>query len=244
MKLITWNCQGAFRKKANEILKHNPDILVVQECEHPSKLIFNSSIQQPKDLLWFGENEHKGIGVFSYSKYRFKLLDDYNPEFKIIAPISVSGGAIDFTLFAVWANNPQDKKNQYVGQVWKAIKHYDAILNVGPTILTGDFNSNTIWDRPSREGNHSTVVEALAGKKIHSIYHKYFLQNQGDEKHATFYLHRDKNKTYHLDYFFVSDDLLSIIKNFEVGTYENWIAHSDHSPLIVEFNLRRMKMSK
>ena len=74
MKLITWNCQGAFRKKADVILKYNPDILVVQECEHPSKLIFNSDTKLPKDSLWFGDNHHKGIGVFSYSKYRLQQL--------------------------------------------------------------------------------------------------------------------------------------------------------------------------
>lgn len=33
MRLITWNCQGAFRNKASVILKHKPDILVIQECE-------------------------------------------------------------------------------------------------------------------------------------------------------------------------------------------------------------------
>lgn len=239
MKLITWNCQGAFRKKADVILKYNPDILVVQECEHPSKLIFNSDTKLPKDSLWVGDNHHKGIGIFSYSKYRFKLLDIYNPNFKTIIPIVVTGGAIDFTLYAIWANNPQDKKNQYVGQIWKAIEHYDQLLNVGSTILTGDFNSNTIWDRPSRIGNHSKVVEVLSDKKIFSIYHHYYSQIQGKEDHPTFYLQRKKDKPYHLDYCFASHDLLSKVKKFEVGTYKNWIAHSDHSPLFVEFNLRR-----
>ena len=33
MRLISWNCQGAFRKKADLILVHNPDILVVQNVE-------------------------------------------------------------------------------------------------------------------------------------------------------------------------------------------------------------------
>lgn len=54
MKLITWNCQGAFRKKAAQVLLHSPDILVVPECEHPDKLVFNSTTPQPNDLLWVG----------------------------------------------------------------------------------------------------------------------------------------------------------------------------------------------
>lgn len=75
MKLITWNCQGAFRKKADTILLKRPDILVVQECEPPDKLVFNSTTQWPNDFLWFGDNKHKGLGIFSCSEHKFQLLD-------------------------------------------------------------------------------------------------------------------------------------------------------------------------
>lgn len=40
MKLISWNCQGAFRKKAHHLLQQQFDIIVVQECECLEKLIF------------------------------------------------------------------------------------------------------------------------------------------------------------------------------------------------------------
>jgi len=39
MRLIFWNCQGAFRKKADIIMAQRPDILVVQECEHPDSMV-------------------------------------------------------------------------------------------------------------------------------------------------------------------------------------------------------------
>ena len=58
MKIITWNCNMAFRKKAGHILAHKPDILVVPECEHPDKLKFNDDVQKPTDILWFGENKN------------------------------------------------------------------------------------------------------------------------------------------------------------------------------------------
>ncbi len=35
--------------------------------------------------------------------------------------MAVSGGRFDFTLFAIWANNPHDRDGQYITQVWKAI---------------------------------------------------------------------------------------------------------------------------
>lgn len=239
MKLITWNCQGAFRKKVGTILLQRPDILVVQECEHPDKLIFKSATQRPNDFLWFGENKHKGLGVFSYGKYKFQLLEHYKPEIKIISPISVTGGQFDFTLIAVWANNRQDKDGQYIEQVWKAVNHYDLLLNLGKIILTGDFNSNKIWDRKHRIGNHSVVVDRLAEKNIYSVYHKYLNQAQGEENHPTFFLQRNKDKPYHIDYCFASEDLYNKVQSIEIGTFDDWILHSDHAPLSITFDFNK-----
>jgi exodeoxyribonuclease III len=108
MRIITWNCNMAFRKKAEFILTYKPDILIVPECEHPDKLKFSANAPEPKDILWFGTNQNKGLGIFSYSNFRFKLLDNHNPELKMIIPIAITGGNFDFTLYAIWANNPND----------------------------------------------------------------------------------------------------------------------------------------
>lgn len=86
----------AFRKKAEIILVHKPDILIIQECEHTDKLIFESGTPKPTDSLWFGNNQHKGMGIFSYSDFRFKLLDTHNPELQMIIPIAISAGEFRF----------------------------------------------------------------------------------------------------------------------------------------------------
>ena len=99
----------------------------------------------------------------------------------MVIPIAVSDGGFDFTLFAIWANNSTDPDGQYITQVWKAINYYDALITNSKTILIGDFNSNTIWDKPRREGNHTTVVKCLEEKGIYSVYHKHFNQTQGTE---------------------------------------------------------------
>src|SRR6266496_5852553 len=105
MKIITWNCNMAFRKKADIILKHKPDILIVPECEHPDKLKFSNDTPKPEDILWFGNNPNKGLGIFSYSHFRFKLRKTHNPKLQTIIPISVKGEHFDFTLYAIWAWN-------------------------------------------------------------------------------------------------------------------------------------------
>ncbi len=236
MKIITWNCNMAFRKKAELILAHKPDILIIPECESPDKLIFNTDTPKPTDMRWFGTNKNKGIGIFSYCDCRFKLLKHHNPELKMIIPLAVTGGSLDFILYAIWANNPADPDGQYVEQVWKAIHHYDKKITNKKTMLVGDFNSNTIWDRKYRESNHSNVVKHLSAKGILSCYHLHHQQEQGKEQHPTFYLYRHKDKPYHLDYCFASKDLTDKIQHVEIGGHDFWKQYSDHVPVMVTFS--------
>ena len=226
----------AFRKKAEFILTYKPDILVVPECEHPDKLQFNPNMPSPTDMLWFGTNKNKGLGIFSYTNLKLKLLRNHNPALKMIIPIAVTGDDFTFTLYAIWANNPNDPDGQYVEQVWKAIHHYDKKLSNKQTILMGDFNSNTIWDRKYRAGNHSNVVKRLEEKGIFSCYHFHHQQVQGKEEHPTFYLYKHKDKPYHLDYCFASTDMINKIQSVEIGEYDFWKQYSDHVPVMVTFN--------
>jgi exonuclease III len=225
----------AFRKKAQFILAEKPDILIVPECEHPDKLKFDTNVEIPTDYFWYGTNLNKGLGVFSYGNYKFELLKIHDPEIKTILPLKVTGGECDFILFAIWANNPQDKAGAYVEQVYKAINYYSQLITSERTILIGDFNSNKIWDRKSRKGNHSTVVDDLFKKEIHSVYHHYFKQEQGLEEHPTLFMYRHLDKPYHIDYCFASVDLINKLSSVEIGSYNDWIALSDHSPVIVDF---------
>jgi exodeoxyribonuclease III len=237
LKIATWNCNMAFRKKAAFILTYKPDILIVVECEHPDKLLYKEDLPKPTDTLWFGKNLHKGLAIFSYSDYRFKVIENHNEDFKMVIPIAITGGHFDFNLFLIWAYNPYDKDGRYITQVWKAITHYDELLTGKSTMFIGDFNSNTIWDnKKHRLGSHSEVVKQLQDKGIFSTYHTHHKQIQGKEAHPTFYMYRHKDKPYHIDYCFVSADMLGKLQSVEIGEYDFWIKYSDHSPLIATFS--------
>jgi exodeoxyribonuclease III len=237
MRIITWNCQGAFRRKADIILAHKPDILLVQECEQLNDLSFNTSNRPIKFYHWHGDNKHKGIAIYSFSDYNIELLSDFNADFRYILPFRVKGGGQSFTLFAIWAmNNKINREARYIGQVWLSLNHYADLLEC-PSILIGDFNSNKIWDYKGRVGNHSDVVLKLADHDIHSVYHQHFDMPQGTEAHPTFFLQRNQNKPYHIDYYFASKVLLDKVIKVDVGTYDDWIPYSDHVPMIVDFNL-------
>lgn len=236
MKIITWNCQGAFRKKVESILALKPDILIIQECEHPDKLDFSKSFVKPNDSYWYSDGGKKGIAVFSFCEYKIKLLPEFNPQFRYILPFQLTNANASLLLFAVWAmNNKENRIARYIGQVWFAINHYLDLLDKN-VIIIGDFNSNKIWDYKDRVGSHSDVVNKLQEKEIISVYHHISDIEQGKELHPTFYMFRKREKPYHIDYCFASKDIMKKIKSIEVGKYEDWISISDHMPLIIQLN--------
>ena len=116
MRIIEWNCQGAFRLKYKEIYDLQPDILIVLECEEELKLRFGKLVPSPKDFLWIGEMGKKGVGIFSYSNFKIKLLKEYNPKFKYVVPVEVSDDVNSFILFAIWAkDNNENPLSRYIG---------------------------------------------------------------------------------------------------------------------------------
>ncbi len=240
MKIIEWNSQGAFRKKNDRILSLQPDILVVSECESEKKLKFGDLTPKPTDFFWYGDSENKGIGIFSYSDFKFELLKAFNPRFRYIIPLKVTGKDSSFLLFAIWAmDNKEKPEARYIGQIWLAINYYSSLLSL-PCILTGDFNSNKIWDEKERVGNHSDMVGFLDKKGINSLYHKQEQIEQGEEVHPTFHMYRKTEKPYHIDYFFASNSIIKDGFEISIGEAKNWIDISDHVPLILELKSKTM----
>ena len=80
MKIVSWNCNGAFRKKYSILFEKIPaDIYVIQECENPEKISNNKD----KEFLtsfnyrWIGENKNKGLAVFSKISIDFEEQNSY-----------------------------------------------------------------------------------------------------------------------------------------------------------------------
>jgi len=235
MKIITWNCNMAFRKKAQAVLFENPDILIIQECERLDKLIFKGEIQKPNDSFWYGDNPHKGLGIFTYGDYTISPLSNHNTDFRYVIPLQISNTTNTYTILAIWAQKPNSNDN-YGIHIWKAINYYTDLLSLDNLLLIGDFNSNTFWDKPNRESNHSNVVAYLSKLGIESTYHHFYNQTQGKAKDPTFYLYKQIERPYHLDYCFVSRNLLDKLQDVHVGNHQDWTTLSDHSPVIISFD--------
>ncbi|OEU42968.1 hypothetical protein BGV40_06545 [Methanosarcina sp. Ant1] len=241
LKVVTWNCNMAFRKKYQNILSHEPDLLIIPECEHPDnfKEIFYS------DVVWIGNNKNKGLGVFSFNGIRISLHKSYCEDFQYVLPIEVTvNNEKIMNLIAVWAqkNDEKDTKRRYIGNVWCALNHYKELLET-PIIIAGDFNWNVIWDNDKYRlyGTLTDVINLLEQYGIHSTYHSIpdviFGTNTifGYEKDPTLFLLKKKEKAYHIDYIFTSPNFINSIGSCFVGKYKDWIALSDHMSLFAEY---------
>ena len=224
----------AFRKKAENILKYEPDILVISESEE--KIDFSKHSKYPHQSIWVGENVNKGLLIASYNEnYDIKISDLYNKDYKYVVPIEVTTKTEKFLLPAVWTQNTRNPFSSYIVQAYGAINFYKELLDE-KSIIIGDFNSNKIWDnKDKKEANHSDFVSCLKSLNIKSLYHEITKCEQGKEDAPTLYLQRKIEKPYHIDYIFSGEFWLKNLEKLEIGNFDDWIIFSDHMPIIANF---------
>jgi endonuclease/exonuclease/phosphatase family metal-dependent hydrolase len=145
-------------------------------------------------------------------------------------------GPLDFLLLPVWACPVGTIREQnYIGQIYEAIvRHPHWFDENRPTVICGDFNSNTIFDPGRKKKTHSTVVRLLADRGLTSAYHEFFSENHGSETRPTYYFWHRQERSFHIDYIFVPRTWMSRVVDVEVGDYSAWRPASDHMPVVVD----------
>jgi exonuclease III len=217
------------------VLALEPDVVVVQECENPAECTDQSWLADFSDWLWFGDNKHQGVGLFFRGEIEVAVSRPYDPEFKFIATIDLTVFGRTHTVVPIWANNALSGKFRYIGQVWNFLERFKEELVGRDVILLGDLNSNSIWDKASRWWNHYDVVRVLKEIGMESLYHTHREIEHGSEPENTFFLYKNREKGYHIDYIFGSEYFSRSLSNIWVAPYEEWYKYSDHCPVICDF---------
>ena len=229
MKIITWNCNGAFRKKFYIAEKLQPDLMVIQECENPAQSTGDYK-SWAGNYIWNGENKNKGIGIFASSDIKIERLNWQDNGLQSFLPCKVNNS---FTLLAVWTKHANSPNFRYIGQLWKYMQIHKENLKENNLLLCGDLNSNVCWDEWDRWWNHSDVVDELEEIGVNSIYHQFYDEEQSKESKPTLFHRRNLEKKYHVDYAFATKGMFDKeVNKVIVGDPEKWLKYSDHMPII------------
>lgn len=211
----------AYYKKRHLIEALQPDVVILQEVAKKDIL----AADQPF-AAWTGTNPNKGLGVIGFTNARYKLSEHADPNLPWHLPFSMDG----LNIIALWAHQ-LDRELRYVRVTHEIADRHAAFLSSGNALLIGDFNSNTVWDKSHPGRNHSMLVEKLSGLGLSSVSHRARAQGQGEEPTKTYFHTRNLRFGHHIDYAFLSD---SIPADLRIGDSGDWLAHSDHMPLILD----------
>ncbi|MCT4509531.1 MAG: endonuclease/exonuclease/phosphatase family protein [Tepidibacter sp.] len=230
MRIVSWNCNGAFRRKYKELISYNCDILIIQECENPNLVKYTKEFELfMPNFIWVGDNKSKGLGVFSKYKLDDNLWDCGGTKYFISCRVNN-----EFDLLGLWCHHANSPTFGYIGQMWKYMKLNKEKIRGKDIIIGGDFNSNKIWDVWDRWWNHSDVFNELGDIDIKSLYHQHYNEEQGKESIPTLYHRKNIEKPYHVDYILASKRFCNSLSKFEIGNYKKWIKVSDHMPLFID----------
>lgn len=220
LKIVSWNCNGKFREKFNDIYEEDVDIYVIQECEDPEQSTDEEYREfAGENYIWTGHLHYKGLGIFAREDIKLEKLE-FNGEFQHFIPVRVNDS---FNLLGVWA---MPKYVQMIHDFFDANERlFDENL-----IMCGDFNSNVVFNGHHPDAkNHTELNRKLESKGLFSVYHALTGDEQGKEKSMTFYQSRHLNMPFHLDFVYAGKN---VVKEFEILDHYRWITVSDHLPLV------------
>lgn len=239
MRFVTWNCNGAFKAKYEHVAAfdddYGDDILVIQEAEHPD-LLPAVLLERYPNVVWVEHNRNKGLLVLASERYRIDLAPEYDPEYKFVVPVSVTGES-EFTLIAVWAQKLPGLS--YAEYVLNGIKRYESLIN-DDTVIAGDFNSPPKVGARKGVADHMELTAWLERHGLFSAYHDMCEEAHGEEVFATYAHRRDLSQRFHIDYVFASEKALLGGGAAFHDIDENDVKLSDHVPLFVDPEIRRI----
>lgn len=233
MRIVAWNVNCMTDRKLAALRSLRPDVAVISECSSELDLLSGES------FVWCGRNSDRGLGVVAFGSWHVDRLVEADPIEEWILPVTV-GGPVPFNLLAVWATTSREYLKATegpgaVGPLRLALQRHRRFMTKADAVVAGDFNNGAKWDEPLKPSSHAYGVADLASFGLVSAYHRDRRCEQGAEEDATWYMHRDEQKPYHIDFCFVPKAWT--IERVEIGEYADYChvgGLSDHAPVVVD----------
>ncbi|MDZ4179304.1 MAG: endonuclease/exonuclease/phosphatase family protein [Coriobacteriia bacterium] len=238
MRIVSWNCNGAFRNKYERVASfdddYGDDILVIQESEAP-KLLPGELLERYPNAVWVGRNHNKGLLVLASERFQIEIDPEYDTAYEFVVPVRVNGEC-EFTLIAVWAQSTDQLS--YTDYVLRPLKRYEPLFNED-TVVVGDFNSTPKVKPPrATDSTHMDLVNWLGAHGLVSAYHEHHEEEHGAETFATYAHQRHLDQRFHIDYLFASERALRCSAGYHDINEED-LKYSDHLPLFVSPGITR-----
>ena len=232
MRILVWNINMAVHKKVALLRRLAPDIAILPECAAPEVIVAKCPEFTFTDAQWQERSRHKGLGVFSFGNVRLTRSPAFDPRFEVFLPLRVTGPT-RFHLLAVWSLNFHPTAGLSMPD---ALRFYRRFLSYCDAVVAGDFNNSVFWDRPGKWTNFVSIANSLAKLGLTSAYHAVTRESFAQERQATLWFLKRPHQGYHIDYCFVPRSWLFPSSTVWVGQHKEWLAHSDHAPLVVTVN--------
>jgi len=250
VKIYSWNVNGIRAIKGKGfiewVISEKPDVLCIQE----TKIQEDQIVAQLKNIegyySYFSCAQKKGYsGVAIYTKQKplsvnYGIgIEKFDSEGRILI-----AEYEDFILFSVYFPNGQKDEDRlsYKMEFYDELLAYCELLRKKgkKLIICGDYNTahNPIdLKNPKANEKYSgflPIERAWMDKFISYGYVDTFRHLHGEEIKYSWWSYRfkarEKNVGWRLDYFFVTEDLLSVVKEADIL---NEVVGSDHCPVSI-----------
>lgn len=228
MRVVSWNCAGGLHKKWQYAAGFDPDVLIVPEAARPER--------QPASLMsafpfahWTGQHETKGLLALGRTPIGVAPVELTAARY--VLPLEMRETR-PLKILAVWTQRGSD--GTYTEHLARALDLAAEWLT-GDCVVVGDFNANAIWDRDhGRDITHSENVARLSRLGFESLYHAHSAEEHGQETLGTHAFRRNPANLFHIDFCFASASLRERGCSIAIPPVSDWVALSDHAPLIID----------
>jgi hypothetical protein len=228
-----WNLCGATDRKWPHVLALRPALAVLPEVARQPKALAGGGLLPPDaEWHWVGTVPSRGLAVATFGMASSPLLVDAGGRWSVGA--RTAGG---LHALGIWSCPSGGGAPAYLLEVRRAIEaHARWLSGPGPRLVAGDLN---VMGSGTTATGFRRLADQLAELGLRSAYHAYFDERFGSESRATYFHLRRRERPFHIDFCFLSPELLGRVQRVEVGAYDDWVTGaagsvSDHVPLVVE----------